>query len=173
MKLEVAASSHSSHYYICKIVLGLFFSLAHWMSSQSNQSPSPYSTVLLQTHQQTDRQTDILPPSLYVPTAREQRQYTHRPQQTQGWEQRHSGAGQHAAGPDKAPDETLGSIATAAAPLTLMHSELGHRCDVGALLDISCKFCSPQSAAWRKDPSPSKSKVRGYAAFPAARNDNS
>lgn len=140
------------------------------------QSEQPVSFTLFRSapsDTSTDRQTDILPPSLYVPTAREQRQYTHRPQQTQGWEQRHSGAGQHAAGPDKAPDETLGSIATAAAPLILMHSELGHRCDVGALLDISCKFCSPQSAAWRKDPSPFKSKVRGYAAFPAARNDNS
>lgn len=64
------------------------------MSSQSSQFPSPYSPgpkplllipqcSLRQTHQQINRQTDRYPPSPYVPTAREQRQYTHRPQQTQ------------------------------------------------------------------------------------------
>lgn len=135
--------------------------------------PTTRSSVLLETDTPTERQTDILPPSLYVPTAREQRQYTHRPQQTQAWEQRHRGVGQHTAGPAKAPDRTLGSITTAAAPLTLMHSELGYRCDVGTLLYISFKFHLPESAAWRKDPAPFKSQVRGYAAFPAAHNDDS
>lgn len=183
MKLEVAASSHSTNQSICKIVLGLLLGTLDGQSEQSVSFtlfprpiiPTTHSSVLLETDtptdRETDRQTSFLHPSVFP--AREQRQHTHRPQQTQGWEQRHRAVGQHTAGPARAPRGTSGSITTAAAPLTLMHSELGYRCDVGTLLDISFKFHPPESAAWRKDPAPFKSQVRGYAAFPAAHNDYS
>lgn len=74
VKLEVAASSYSTHnYYICKTVLRRLFSLAYWMSSHCCQPPSPYSTgpELLPIPQcsglflQMDTQTSFLRPSIF------------------------------------------------------------------------------------------------------------
>lgn len=135
---------------------------------------STHSSELLETDtptdQQTDRQISSIP--LCPHSQRAEAIHTQTTADT-GREQRHSGVGQHTEAPAKAPDGTLGSITTAAAPLILMYSELGYRCGVGILLDISLKFHPPESAAWRKDPSPFKSKLRSYVAFPAAQNDNS
>lgn len=74
MKLEVAASSHSTNYSICKIVLGLFFSLAHRISGRSSQSqahnPYPFLSAPSDRHtnRQTDRQTSFLHASM-IPQA--------------------------------------------------------------------------------------------------------
>lgn len=183
MKLEVAAaSSHSTNQYICKIVLGLLLGTLDVQSEQSVSFtlfprpiiPTTHSSVLLETDiptdRETDRQTSFLHPSMFPQPESRGNTHTGHSRHRVGAEAQGSWTAHSR--PSQSTTWDLGQHHNSSSTFDF-DAELGYRCDVGTLLHSSFKFHPPDSAAWRKDPAPFKSQVRGYAAFPAAHNDYS